>query len=242
MITKTVDLTDHRRIYRFRGTAGNIYIIEDHRKGATYLVDCGMPSDARNLEASLQEFKPLTRIVCTHFHVDHVSGWIRLKNRYTDCKIWFHTAARPFVVGDARISFPSFAHIQEILIPCMKEAGYFPGFFDLVNGGLYGTPFKKGFHLDRIRFFANEPSVVPGFTTIHTPGHTPDSVSFFDSDSGILICGDLLVVIDGKLIRNTFATSKKDQEDSIKKIKKLDGLKYIFPGHGDCVPFTKDQI
>ncbi len=99
----------------------------------------------------------------------------------------------------------------------------FSGLFRSVNGGLYGTPFKKGFQLDRIRFFANEPSVVPGFPTIHTPGHTPDSVSFFDGDSGILICGDLLVVIDGKLIRNTFATSKKDQEDSIKKIKKLMG-------------------
>ncbi len=145
MITKTVDLTDHRRIYRFRGTAGNIYIIEDRRKGATYLVDCGMPSDARNLEASLQEFKPLTRIVCTHFHVDHVSGWIRLKNRYTACKIWFHTAARPFVVGDARISFPSFAHIQEILIPCMKEAGYFPGFSILSMAGCTERPLKKGF-------------------------------------------------------------------------------------------------
>ncbi len=55
MITKTVDLTDHRRIYRFRGTAGNIYIIEDHRKGATYLVDCGMPSDAKNLVTSLRK-------------------------------------------------------------------------------------------------------------------------------------------------------------------------------------------
>ncbi|MBW2571025.1 MAG: MBL fold metallo-hydrolase [Deltaproteobacteria bacterium] len=220
MIKKTVNLTDHRVIHQFRGTAGNIYIVEDRRKGVTCLVDC----------------------VCTHFHVDHVSGWICLKNRHTDCKIWFHEAARSFVAGDARIPLPSFVDIQEILIPCMKEAGYFPGFFDLVNGGLYGTPFKKRFPLDRVTFFSNEPSVLPGFTTIHTPGHRPDSVSFFDADSGILICGDLLMVIDGKLIINTFVASKKDQEASINKIKKLEGLKYIFPGHGDCVPFTVDQI
>ncbi|MBW2668470.1 MAG: MBL fold metallo-hydrolase, partial [Deltaproteobacteria bacterium] len=233
-----------------------IYIVEDRRKGVTCLVDCGMPSDAENLAASLQNFAPLKRVVCTHFHVDHVSGWICLKNRHTDCKIWFHEAARSFVAGDARIPLPSFVDIQEILIPCMKEAGYFPGFFDLVNGGLYGTPFKKRFPLDRVTFFSNEPSVLPGFTTffsnepsvlpgfttIHTPGHRPDSVSFFDADSGILICGDLLMVIDGKLIINTFVASKKDQEASINKIKKLEGLKYIFPGHGDCVPFTGDQI
>jgi glyoxylase-like metal-dependent hydrolase (beta-lactamase superfamily II) len=242
MIKKTVNLTDHRVIHQFRGTAGNIYIVEDRRKGVTCLVDCGMPSDAENLAASMQNFSPLKRIVCTHFHVDHVSGWICLKNRHTDCKIWFHEAARPFVAGDVRIPFPSFADIQEMLIPCMKEAGYFPGFFDLVNGGLYGTPFKKRFPLDHVIFFANEPSVMPGFKTIPTPGHTPDSVSFFDADSGILICGDLLMVIDGKLIINTFVASKKDQEASINKIKKLEGLKYIFPGHGDCVPFTGDQI
>ena len=242
MIEKTVDLTDHRTIHQFRGAAGNIYIVEDRRKGATYLVDCGMPSDAKNLVTSLQNFAPLKRVVCTHFHVDHVSGWMGLKTRYPECKIWFHGAARPFVSGKERIPFPSFADIQEILIPCMKEAGYFPGFFDLLNGGLFGTPFKKGFPLDRVAFFANEPSVLPGFTTIHTPGHRPDSISFFDADSGILICGDFWVVINGKLIRNTFVFSKKDQEDSIKKIKKLDGLKYIFPGHGACVPFAGDQI
>jgi len=56
MITKNVNLTDHRVIHQFRGTAGNIYIIEDRRKGATCLVDCGMPSDAENLIGSLAEF------------------------------------------------------------------------------------------------------------------------------------------------------------------------------------------
>ena len=242
MIALTQKLACHRMIHQFRGTAGNIYIVEDRRKGATCLVDCGMPSDAQNLEASLQNFPPLKRVVCTHFHVDHTSGWIRLKQRHTDCNIWFHEAARPFVSGKERIPLPSYEDTKEILIPCMKEAGYFPGFFDFFNGGFYGTPLKKGFPMDRVTFFTNDSSVVPGFATIHTPGHRPDAVSFFDADSGILICGDFLVVIDGKLIGNTFVSSKEDQEDSIKKIRKLDGLKYIFPGHGDCVPFAGDQI
>ncbi|MBW2671227.1 MAG: hypothetical protein JRD87_15390, partial [Deltaproteobacteria bacterium] len=61
MIKKTVNLTDHRVIHQFRGTAGNIYIVEDRRKGVTCLVDCGMPSDAENLAASLQNFAPLKR-------------------------------------------------------------------------------------------------------------------------------------------------------------------------------------
>ena len=119
----------------------------------------------------------------------------------------------------------------------MKESGYFPGPGDLFMGGLYGTPFKKGFPLDRLKYFANEQPVLPGFKTIQTPGHRPDSVSFFDQESGILISGDFMVVINRKLTRNTFVESKEDQKDSIEKIKGLTGLRFVYPGHGVCVPF-----
>jgi glyoxylase-like metal-dependent hydrolase (beta-lactamase superfamily II) len=105
---------------------------------------------------------------------------------------------------------------------------------------LYGTPFKKGFPLDQLKYFTNEQPVLPGFKTIQTPGHRPDSASFFDRESGILISGDFLVVINGKLISNTFVASKEDQKDSIDKIKSLTGLRFIYPGHGKCVPFTRD--
>lgn len=239
-IKKTLHLTEDRIIHQFSGTASNFYIIEDQRQDATFLVDCGMPSDAENLMYTLRDLPPLKRIVCTHFHVDHVSGWIRLKKRLKDIEILLHERSRPFVMGDEPIPFPSYVDFKEILIPCMKQAGYFPGPSDILGGGLYGTPFEKGFPLDRLSFFTTEPPVLPGFETIPTPGHRPDSVSFFDPVDGILICGDVLVVINGNLKINTFVSSKKNQEDSIQKIKKLNGLTYIFPGHGDCVPFFKD--
>lgn len=240
MIAKTVNLTDDRVIHQFRGKAVNIYILEDRFQDATFLVDCGMPSEAKNLVEVLRDFAPLRKIVCTHFHVDHVSGWMGIKEKVKACKIGFHETARPFVVGNKRIPFPSWADYRDIIIPCMKEAGYFPGFIDLFNGGLYGTPLKNGFPLDRVVFFKEEPPVLPGFQTILTPGHRPDAVSFFDPDSGILICGDVMVVINGKLKINTFVENKRDQENSIQKIRKLEGLRYIFPGHGACVPFPRD--
>lgn len=240
MITHTQNLTGDRTIRQFMGKASNIYIVEDNSQKATFLVDCGMPSDKKSLVKMLRRLPPLKRVVCTHFHVDHISGWTYLKAIFKECEIWFHEKAKPFVMGDQRIPFPSFDDYKEIIIPCMRASGYFPGPGDVFIGGLYGTPFKKGFPLDRVTFFKSKEPVLPGFKTIPTPGHRPDSASFFDPESGILISGDFLVVINGKLISNTFVASKKDQKDSINKIKSLNGIKYIFPGHGVCVPFARD--
>jgi glyoxylase-like metal-dependent hydrolase (beta-lactamase superfamily II) len=240
MITPAQNLSDGRTIRQFKGKASNIYLIENNRQKSTFLVDCGMWSDKKALVEALRRMPPLKRVVCTHFHVDHVSGWTYLKAIFKECEIWFHEKARPFVMGDQRIPFPSYADYKNIIIPCMKASGYFPGPGDLFMGGLYGTPFKKGFPLDRLEYFANEQPVLPGFKTIPTPGHRPDSVSFFDRESGILVSGDFLVVINGKLISNTFVANKKDQKDSIDKIKRLTGLRFIYPGHGKCVPFTRD--
>ncbi len=234
----TQNLTGDRTIHRFMGKASNIYIIEDNRQKATFLVDCGMPSDKEGLVGALRSLLPLKRVVCTHFHVDHVSGWTYLKAIFKECEIWFHEKAKPFVMGDKRIPFPSYDDYKTIIIPCMKESGYFPGPGDFFMGGLYGTPFKKGFPLDRVAFFKNEQQVLSGFKTIQTPGHRPESVSFFDQESGVLITGDFLMVINGKLISNTFVASKKDQKDSINKINRINGLRFIYPGHGKCVPFN----
>jgi len=240
MITHTQNLTGDRMIHQFMGKASNIYIIEDNRQKATFLVDCGMWSDKKSLVKMLRRLPPLKRVVCTHFHVDHISGWTYLKAIFKECEIWFHEKAKPFVMGGQRIPFPSYADFKEIIIPCIKASGYFPRPGDVFMGGVYGTPFKKGFPLDRVTFLKSEEPVLPGFKTIPTPGHRPDSASFFDPESGILISGDFLVVINGKLISNTFVASKKDQKDSINKIKSLNGIKYIFPGHGVCVPFARD--
>jgi len=201
-----------------------------------------MPSDSKALIDILRPLQPLKRIVCTHFHVDHVSGWINLRHVFRDCQIWMHEKAKPFVTGKKRIPYPSLADYIAILLPCMKEYGYCPGFKDLISGGLYGTPFKKGFPLDRLIFFSGKEEVLPGFLTIPTPGHRPDSVSFFEPDSGILVTGDFIVVIKDKLVNNTFVASRKDQKDSIIKIKNMQGIKHIYPGHGHCRLFDINEL
>ena len=242
LVTDTRHLTDNRIIHQYRGGASNIYIIVDNVQGMSFLVDCGMPSDVRSLAKTLDLMPPLKRVVCTHFHVDHVSGWINLKSIFKNCSIWFHESGKPSVLGLDRVPFPTLMDFKNVLLPCMREVRYFPSLSDLLQGGLYGTPFRKGFPLGRVEFFASDQQVLPGFITLHTPGHRPESASFFDQKSGILISGDCIIVLGGEVTNNMFLWSKKEQKASISKIKQMDELRLIFPGHGVCRPFSKEGL
>jgi len=242
MITHTQELKDNRLIKQFRGKTSNIYIIEDYGRKASFLIDCGMPSDVQNLLGVLSYELPVKRIVCTHFHVDHVAGWATLKKLWKDCSIFFHENARAYITGNKRMPLPALTDIQSTLIPCMKEYGYFLNFKDLLSGTLYGTPFKKGFPPERTEYFRENSDVIPGFTTIHTPGHRPDSVSFLEPESGIFVSGDFLLVLGGNVIVNKYVSSKNDQDESLNRIIKFKEIRYIYPGHGICRPFDPESL
>lgn len=242
MIRFQKELSAGRVLYQYWGNASNCYLLVDSHMGATCLIDCGMPSDIPSLLKVLRDLPPLNRVVCTHFHVDHLSGWVQLKDACRACEIWLHENAGPLVRGQATIPFPGIRAFKEILFPCMREYGYKPDLRDVFRGALFGTPFKKGFPLERLKYFAGAETVLPGFTTLHTPGHRPDETSFWDPESGVLVSGDFIVVLDGKILSNTFVSSPKDQYASLKKIRQLTSIRFICPGHGRVRPFFDQDI
>lgn len=242
MVKLIAQLNNNRSLFLYRGNASNMYLLLDSGAHATYLVDCGMPSDSDGLIQALSAFPPLRRVVCTHFHVDHISAWPALKNHFKDCDIWFHENAKPYVTGRSLVTIPGIKDVREILLPCMKEYRYFPKIRELLHGALLGTPFKRGFPEDRVRFFSNDQEVLPGFLSIHTPGHTPHEVSFFEPQSGQFISGDFIIVLNNNIKLNTFLTSKKDQLSSLVRIKQITGITAICPGHGRCRPFSINDI
>jgi glyoxylase-like metal-dependent hydrolase (beta-lactamase superfamily II) len=242
MIRFRKNLSAGRAFYQFWGNTSNCYLLVDFKKDASYLIDCGMPSDTGSLLNVLKKLPSLTRVVCTHFHVDHISGWNGLKKTYRKAEIWFHKKARPFVSGDKSIPFPGFRAFKEILIPCMLAYAYLPRPGDVFRGMLLGTPFKKGFPEDRLRYFADTEEVLPGFISLPTPGHRPDETSFLDPESGIFISGDFIVVLNGEALLNSFVSNHEDQKASLKKIKQLHEISVICPGHGRCVPFSPHAL
>ena len=242
MITHTLPLNNGRILHQYRGRASNQYILEDHTYGSTFLIDCGMPTDAPGLIHALKSMPPLKRVVCTHFHVDHVSGWIQLKRHFPLAEIWLHEKATPLVKGLETIPLPGFSAWKEVLIPCMRESGYLPGWTDIFKGGLHGSPFKKGFPEDRVHFFTYSDNILPGFETLPTPGHRPDHVAYFNPESGALICGDFLLVIKGRMVPNSFLASQEDQTASLDNIRNTPCITSVWPGHGAVLPFDYDVL
>lgn len=242
MIRFQQELSAGRTLYQFWGRTSNCYLLVDNEMAATYLIDCGMPSDTPSLLKILKDQPPLKRVVCTHFHVDHISGWVQLKEVSPTCEIWFHEKARPLVTGIDSIPFPGSHAFKEILIPCMKMYEYWPSLGDMFHGALFGTPFKKGFPRNQVQYFTDTEEVLPGFLTLPTPGHRPDETSFLEPRSGAFLSGDFIIVLDDKILPNTFVSSKEDQQTSLKKIKQHKSLRFICPGHGQVRSFSAQDI
>lgn len=79
-----------------------------------------------------------------------------------------------------------------------------------------------------------------GMGVIGTPGHTPGSISLFDTDTGLLIAGDAINGDDGRLIgpNPDFSTDIETAVASLDKLAVLDARVAAF-GHGGP-PITSD--
>ena len=45
--------------------------------------------------------------------------------------------------------------------------------------------------------------------------------------------------MNGKIVVNTYVYSKKRQMESLEKVKKLENLMYLLPGHGEIKDFNE---
>ena len=231
-------------IRQFKGQTSNMYLISYPEDNRTILVDCGLPGDIPQLLdfIRLNNIPPVEKVICTHFHVDHVAGWMELKKYYRSIFIFFHKEAIRLVSGTERMSMPYPSDFRNIMFPVMKENRYIPSLKDARDSIHLGTSLKSHFPMDRVSFFNSDDEVIPGFQTIHTPGHRPESVSFYEPLSGAFISGDFIIVINDKVVVNTFVYDSKAQMESVKKVKKLENLIYLMPGHGNCMDFNENLL
>jgi glyoxylase-like metal-dependent hydrolase (beta-lactamase superfamily II) len=90
---------------------------------------------------------------------------------------------------------------------------------------------------DVIRF-GNENDVVDAgdarLRILHTPGHAPDHLCFFDEEAGDLYCGDLARLGGSIVIPASKGGNLRHYLDSLKRVRSL-GSKRLLPGHGAIV-------
>jgi glyoxylase-like metal-dependent hydrolase (beta-lactamase superfamily II) len=161
----------------------NAYLVGPYRaaSGAWVLIDAGMSFSGRTIrEAAAVRFGPRSRpaaIVLTHGHFDHVGALRELAEEW-DVPVYAHPLELPYLTGKSDYPPPD----------------------PTVGGGLMAYSARlfsrRGIDLgDRVRPLPAVGTVphMPGWTWVHTPGHSPGHVAFFREADRFLIAGDAVV-------------------------------------------------
>jgi glyoxylase-like metal-dependent hydrolase (beta-lactamase superfamily II) len=158
----------------------NAYLVGQRgaRDGDWVMVDAGLPFSAhRILRAAERRFGPNSRpraIVLTHGHFDHVGAIQSLVKKW-DVPVYAHELELPYLTG--RSAYP----------PPDPTVG---GGFMARSSFLYPRqPINLG---TRVRALPADGSIpaMPGWSWMHTPGHSPGHVSLFRDSDRTLIVGD----------------------------------------------------
>ena len=205
-------------VHQIDGVNANSYLVLEN-DGSLTLIDAGMSSNGKKILEYIgtnlsKQSSDVKIIVLTHSHVDHVRGALALK-RATGAKIAIHDQDAGYLLGKEKLPSP---------------------------GGAMGLVFRL------LSVFFRSPAVAPdiklnendtigsSLTVLHTPGHTPGSISLYDRGRKLLFVGDAITNRGGKLQGppKQFTVDMRQAEKSIEKIQALD-FEVILSGHGDVV-------
>ncbi|MBM4437466.1 MAG: MBL fold metallo-hydrolase [Actinobacteria bacterium] len=174
----------------------------------TLLVDTGVPwrdrAILRAIRATGIDPAKVDRIVLTHFDVDH-SGSARALAAALGATVALHAADVPY------LAHPS-------ACPARRLSYFGP------------IPRIIGWRRPRADQVLHEGDSVGGWHVLHTPGHTPGSISLLRD--GVLVAGDALVHLRGALRPNRRMLSG-DWAAELGSARRLAGLdaQLVLPGH-----------
>ncbi len=202
----------------------NCYLYEE--ENGLSLIDTGMPASYKGIVELVEEInKPLTNIILTHAHGDHVGSLDQLKQRFPNAIVSISERDSRLLRGDLSLDDEE---------PKLQIKGGFDKKLKTVPDRLL----KEG---DRIG----------SLEVVHTPGHTPGSISLYNPENRLIIVGDAMqtkgkVAISGQLVPlfpfPTFGTwSKEVAVESVKKIYELEPS-LLAVGHGKVIVNPKDHI
>lgn len=174
----------------------NVWLLDDRDEAGegVAIVDTGLRGkDTREAWQGLLEGRRVTRVICTHFHPDHIgsAGW--LCENYS-VRLWMNRTewlmAR-MLVADVRdappedaLAYYRAAGWDEDRIAAQKDRGW--GFFSKAV-----SPLPLGFH--RISDGNVIETGARRWTAMTGGGHTPEHTSFIDFDGRVMISGDQIL-------------------------------------------------
>lgn len=190
----------------------NCYLLVDSDTKEAFIIDPGDDAAFISDQLTSVEARPIA-IIVTHGHFDHVLAALELQLLY---------------------NIPFRMHVADnFLIDRMNEtAAYF------LRRPVVELPPKISSDLkDKEQLAFGEHFV----TVVHTPGHTPGSVSFYLKERNMLFVGDT-IFSDGAVGRTDFSyADPKQLVSSIKIILSHSGVTTLYSGHGDETTVQKEK-
>lgn len=153
----------------------NCYLVREER-GLT-LIDAGLPGSARAISDAARALgAPITTIVITHAHADHVGSLDALRRLLPDAELAVSTRDARFLAGERSLDQ---AEPQAPLRGSYQKVAARPDRL-LVDGDRVGS-----------------------LQVLATPGHTPGHIALLDTRDGSLIAGDALQTQAGVAVAGT---------------------------------------
>ena len=174
------------------------------------LIDAGFKGSGRRIVRYLDQQgrspSEVTRIVATHYHVDHIGGVAELKAA-TGAAVAAHASEIPFLQTEDPLPSPFHDSRLAVLTAPFVRLSEPPSF--VVDAALTDR--------DQLGDFGN-------IEVVHTPGHTPGSISLYFREQGALIVGDALEYRGGKLglPSRLFTADMEQAKQSIRRLASLD--------------------
>ena len=234
------------------------YLITDEIDGLM-VVDVGSVGAARAVEdfcthSIKRSLMAIRFIAATHFHIDHIGGIAALLEKCSPkTTILFHPLVKAYLKAGQPLS-PMRNWITG-LFPTLIAGGFgVRKWSDLAFDGAAGLPlpfFRDLQHVsyvDRIRYLEGNrlPRSRIGFGSwevIAAPGHTEDSVVFFNEPSGELIAGDLILGRkDGRGYVNRFCWDEDQIRRTFTALMETICVRIIYPGHGAVIWDDRDAF
>lgn len=195
----------------------NTYVLYEEAGGPCLIVDCGVYGSAEQerLARRVEELR-LTpkRLLTTHFHIDHVVG-----NAFALRQWGLRAEAAP-----QELMLWQKIHYQ-LMAFGLDESQIEPVPSPLITLDEGIAVDEGGMHLE----------------CLHTPGHSPGSLSFLAPDEGLLFSGDTLLKGAYGAVNLPGGRRKQLRRTIVERLFELPPQTIVYPGHGEVTTIADER-
>ncbi len=217
----------------------NCYLVHDGGSGRAVVVDAGLPGLVDDLMPVLSQvglaMSDVAAIYATHAHSDHVAG-IQAFVAQSGASVHLPAACRPYFEGQTPRS-PSARAVAGIWPTILDQPFDREGARGASRGarvaGYGGSGPMRWPTESRPNFIAEgEPlDDAPAWQVLATPGHTDDSVAFWNPQTRTLLSGDAVLSLDGRAWMTSETVDDVAHARTEARLRDLE-VDHLLPGHG----------